>query len=95
MSTFLKGVTFHTQSMNCNKIKRDIGRHILKELNFSIKRRESDPSYHLLKMALIKSASDSLRDVFIQWMYTHTLTIATNTERFGNHVSEGKNSSKI
>ena len=34
-------------------------------------------------MALTKSASDSLRDIFIQWMYTHTHThLATNTERF-------------
>ena len=34
---FLKGMTFHTQSKNPNKIKRDIGRHILNGLNLNIK----------------------------------------------------------
>ena len=88
-------MTFHTQSESRNKIKRDIGRHILNDLNFNIKRREllkSDPSYHLLKVALIKSANDSLRDVFIKWMYTHA-PLATNTE-ICNHVLERKKSSK-
>ena len=33
------------------------------------------PSYHLLKKALKReSANDSLREVFIQWMYKHTHT---------------------
>ena len=39
-----------------------------------------DSSYRLLKMALIKSANDSLREIFIQCVYTHVP--ATNTERF-------------
>ena len=30
------------------------------------------------KKALKKSASDSLRDIFIQWMNTHTHTLATS-----------------
>ena len=28
-------MTFHMQSKNCNKMKRDIGRHILNSLNFN------------------------------------------------------------
>ena len=32
-----KESAFHMQSKNCNKIKRDIGRHILNVLNFNIK----------------------------------------------------------
>ena len=35
------------------------------------------------------SASDSSRDVFIQYMYTHTHTLATHREIY-NHVLEGK-----
>ena len=54
---------------------------------------ESDSSYHLLKKALKKSANDSLRDVFIQWMYTHAHTSYTHTEIF-NHVLERKNRKK-
>ena len=38
---FLQGMTFHTQSNNRNKIKVDIGRHILNDLNLNIKRREN------------------------------------------------------
>ena len=50
-------------------------------------------------MALTKSASDSLRDTFIQWMYTHTHThththLATNTERFAIMSLEREKSSK-
>ena len=45
----------------------------LNKLQHKEKRKlKSDPSYHLLKMALIKSDNDSLRDVFIHWMYRHT-----------------------
>ena len=54
---------------------------------------KSDPSYHLLTKTLIKSASDSLRDVFILWMYTHTHFSYTHRQ-ICNHVLEGKNSSK-
>ena len=43
---FLYGMTFHTQSKNRNKIKRDIGRHILKDLNFNIKKRETLKTTH-------------------------------------------------
>ena len=32
-------------------------------------------------MALIKSDNDSLREVFIQWMYTNTHTLATHKHR--------------
>ena len=66
-------LTLHTLSENRNKIKRDIGRHILNNLNFDIKKKnlKSDPSYRLLKMAL--SAIDSLTEIFIQWVYTNTL----------------------
>ena len=34
-------MTFHTQSNNRNKIKVDIGRHILNDLNLNIKRRKN------------------------------------------------------
>ena len=43
---FLQGMTFHTQSNNRNKIKGDIGRHILNDLNFNIKRRENLKATH-------------------------------------------------
>ena len=39
-------MTFHTQSKNHNKIKRDIGRHILNGLNFNIKQRETLKATH-------------------------------------------------
>ena len=38
---FLQGMTFHTQSMTRNNIKRDIGRHILNGFNFNKKQRET------------------------------------------------------
>ena len=57
-------MTFHTLSKNRNKIKRDIGGHFLNDLNFNI--RKQNPAYHRLKMALIKSANGSLREIFIQ-----------------------------
>ena len=43
-------------------------------------------------MTLLKSANDSKRDVINQWMYTHThtLTLATNTERFAITFWKGK-----
>ena len=55
-------MTFHLQSKNRNKIKRDIGRHILNDFELQHKEKrnlKSNPSYHLLKMALIKSATDT------------------------------------
>ena len=76
------GMTFHSQSMNRNKVKRDNGRHIFLKrfyLQHKAKRNlESDPSYHLLKKALKKSANDSLRDVFD--VHTHKHTSYTHTE---------------
>ena len=46
------------------------------------------------KKALKKSASDSLRDIFIQWMNTHKHT-SYFTERFATiKFWQGKNSSK-
>ena len=70
------GMTFHSQSMNRNKVKRDIGRHIFLK-RFYLQRKakrnlESDPSYHLLEKALKKSANDSLRDVFDVHTHKHT-----------------------
>ena len=53
---------------------------------------KSDPSYHLFKKALKKCANDSLRDIFIQWIYRHTL--ATQRKRFAIAFWKGKNSSK-
>ena len=44
--TFLLGMTFLTQSKNRNKIKRDIGRHILNDFNFNIKGRENLKATH-------------------------------------------------
>ena len=51
---------------------------------FIKKKLKNDPSYHLLKMTLLKSANDSLREIFIQWVHTNTVTHtpATNTQRF-------------
>ena len=58
------------------------------KLQHKVKRNlESEQPYHLLKKALKKSANDSLRDVFIQWMYTQR-------ERFAITFWKGKNSSK-
>ena len=89
-------MTFHTVSKNRNKIKRYIGRHILNDLNFNIKKKlKNDPSYHLLKMVLIKSANDSLREIFIQLVYTHTHTPATNTQRFAIRFWKGKKNPKV
>ena len=94
---FLLGMTFHSHSMNRNKVKlRHWPSHFLKRFNMiqhKVKRNlESDSSYHLLKKALKKSANDSLRDVFIQWMYTHTHThtLATRTQRFSITFWKGK-----
>ena len=53
------------------------------KLQHNVKRNhESDPPYHLLKKRLKNSANDSLRDVFIQWMYTQ--------RDICNNVLEGK-----
>ena len=57
------------------------------KLQHKVKRNhESDPPYHLLKKRLKNSANDSLRDVFIQWLYTQ--------REICSNVLEGKNSSK-
>ena len=56
-------MTFQLQSKNRNKIKRDIGCHILNDFELQHKEKrnlKSNPSYHLLKMALKKSATDTL-----------------------------------
>ena len=46
-------------------------------------------------MALKKSANESLRHVFIQWMYTQTHTLATHAEpEFAITLWKEKNSSK-
>ena len=50
------------QTKNRNKIKRDIGRHILNDFELQHKENrnlKSNPFYHHLKMALIKSATDT------------------------------------
>ena len=53
------------------------------KLQHKVKRNlKSDQPYHLLKKALIKSANDSLRDVFIQWLYTQ--------REICNNVLQGK-----
>ena len=53
------------------------------KLQHKVKRNvKSDQPYHLLKKALKKSANDSLRDVFIQWLYTQ--------REICNNVLEGK-----
>ena len=46
-------------------------------------------------MTLLKSANDSLSEIFIRWVHTNTVTHtpATNIE-ICNHVLEGKKSSK-
>ena len=79
---FLKGMTFHTQSKNRNKIKRDIGRHILNDLNLNIKIKKikSDPSYHLLKVALIKSRND--RNLYLLVDHVVFLHLGTVQGRF-------------
>ena len=73
-SPFLQGMTFHTQSKNRNKIKRDIGGHILNDLNINKKKRENLKATHptiFWEWHWLKSANDSLRDDFIL-MSTHT-----------------------
>ena len=64
-------LTFHMLNKNRNKIKRDIGRHIFNDLNFNIKKKNLKATHPTIfqKMALIKSANDSLREIFIQWVY--------------------------
>ena len=64
-------MTFHTLSKNRNKIKRHFGRHILNDLNFNIKKKNLIATHPPIfqKMALIKSANDSLKEIFIQWVY--------------------------
>ena len=88
-------MTFHTQSKNRKKIKIDNGRHILNCLNFNIKPRKR-PILPSFEKDTEKSANDSLRDVYIKWMYTHTHTqLASYTHReICNHVLERKKSSK-
>ena len=84
-------MTFHTQSKNRNRIKRDSGRHILNGLNFNITRSETSKATHpipYLKNAFKKSANDSLRDIF------HSMDVATHRERFGITFWKEKNSSK-
>ena len=59
------------------QFERDIGRHILNHLDFNIKRRETSKATHptiFWRRHGKQSANDSLRDVLIQWMYTHTHT---------------------
>ena len=58
---------------------RDIGRHILTGLNFNKKQRETSKATHptIFWKRHWKKCSDSLRDVFILWMYTHSLPHAT------------------
>ena len=45
---------------------------------------------------MIKSADDSLKEIFIQWVYrhTHAHTLVTDTERFAITFWKGKKSSK-
>ena len=83
-------MTFHTQSKNRNRIKRDTGRHILNGLNFNIKRRETSRATHpiVFKKGTKKSANDSLRDV------CHSMDIATQRERAGITFWKEKTSSK-
>ena len=57
--------TFHMQSKNRNKIRRDIGRHILNDFELQHKEKrnlKSNPSYHLLKMAQIVQIFSVNRD---------------------------------
>ena len=56
-------MTFHTQSKNINKVRRDIGRHILNDLNFNS-----------LRDVFIQLSANSLRDV----THTHTHTQICN-----------------
>ena len=96
----LQGMTFHTQrKINRNNIKRDIGFHILNGLNFNKKRRETSKATHstIFWKRHWKKWNDSLRDVFIQKMYSHkhTHTHSSCTQReICNHVLEEKNSAK-
>ena len=88
-------MTFHTLSKNLNKIKRHFGRHILNDLNFNIKKKNLIATHPPIfqKMALIKSANDSLKEIFIQWVYWHTHFRHKHRE-ICNHVLEGKKSCK-
>ena len=67
------------------QFERDIGHHILNHLNFNIKRRETLKATHptiFWRRHWKQSANDSLRDVLIQWMYTHTQATHTNAKSF-------------
>ena len=68
-------MTFHTQSKNRNKVKTDIGRHVLNGLNFnkSEEKPRKRPILPFFDKGTVKSAYDSLRDVLIQWMCAQTL----------------------
>ena len=65
-------------------------------LNLNIKQRETlkatHPTIFCEKGTGKQCQCDNLRDVFIQWMYTHTLQ--PHTERFAIMFWKGKNSSK-
>ena len=54
--------------------KQEFGRHILNGLNFNKKQWQTSkqPIIPSFVKRTEKTANDSLRDVFIQWMYTHT-----------------------
>ena len=84
-------MTFHTLSKNLNKIKKHFGRHILNDLNFNIKKKNLIATHPPIfqKMALIKIANDSLKEIFIQWVYWHTHFRHKHRE-ICNHVLEGK-----
>ena len=56
------------------------------KLQHKEKHLKNDTSYHLLKIALIKSANNSWTEIFIEWVYTHTLQPQTRRDlqsRFG------------
>ena len=65
---------FYTLSKNRNNIKRDINwpshfkRFKLQHKDKKLTSLTHSTFHHVLKTALIKSASDSLREIFIQWV---------------------------
>ena len=82
------------QSKNCNKIKRDIGRHILNRLNFNIKRWQT--SRQPMLPSFVKRTEKKCQWQLERCLYSmdvHTHTSYTQREIF-NHALEGKNSSK-
>ena len=90
-------MTFHMQNKNRSRIKKDINRHVLNDLNFNIKRRENLEAAHL-------PSFENGTDKNCQWqlerrrysmdVHTHWTHSSHKRREICNHVLEGKKSFK-